>query len=139
MNVRAILAAVAGAVVMFLLGYLVFGVALASWYEQQMAAAKALLHTPMPVLWALFLAQLMFTLLLATVYDRYASISTPAGGAIAGLWMGFLVFMSYDLSSFAFFKFVTLQFAVIDALLNTVIAAIAGGVVGLVLGLGKKK
>lgn len=138
MNVRAILAAIAGAVVMFLLGYVVFGVAFASWYEQQMVGAKALLHTPTPVLWALFLGQLMFTLLLATVYDRYASISTPVGGAIAGLWMGFLVYLSYDLSLFAFFKFITLQFAVIDALLNTVIAAIAGAVIGLVLGFGKK-
>jgi uncharacterized membrane protein len=138
MNVRAILAALAGAVVMFLLGYVVFGVALHSWYDQQMAAAHSLLNLPMPILWALFLAQLMFTLLLALVYDRYATITTPAGGALAGLWMGFLVFMSYDLSSFAFFKFVTLQFAVIDGLLNTVIAAVAGGVIGLVLGMGKK-
>jgi len=138
MNVRAILAALAGAVVMFLLGYLVFGVLMKDWYAAQMVAVKVQLHEPMPVLWALFIAEFLFCLLLALVYDRYATISTPIGGAVAGLWMGFLVFLSYDMYNFAFFKYVTLQFVAIDGALTTVIAAIAGGMVGLVLGLGKK-
>jgi hypothetical protein len=138
MNARAISAAVISAIVLFVLGYLVFGLLLHDWYTQQTAAASSLMNKPMPILWSLFLAQLLFTLLLALIFERYAAIRTAAGGAIAGLWIGFLIFMSFDLSLFAFYKFMSLQFAVIDGLLNTVMAAVGGGVVGLVLGFRRR-
>ena len=137
MNVRVILSALVSAMVIFGLGFVVFGVLLNDYYAQQTIAAKSLMNDP-PVLWALFLAQFLFTLLLATVFEKYASIRTAPGGAVAGLWMGFLIFMSIDLSMFAFFKMSTLQFAVIDGLLNTVMAAVAGAVIGFVLGFNRK-
>lgn len=138
MNARVILSAVVSAVVIFGLGFVVFGVLLSSYYEQQMVAAKSLMNAPMPVLWALFLSQVLFTLLLAVVFERYASIRTASGGAVAGIWMGFLIYMSFDLSFFAFFKIYSLQFAVIDGLLNTVMSGVAGAVVGFVLGVNRK-
>ena len=133
MNARVILAAVVSAVVMMGIGFALFGVLLNDWYAQQTLAAKSRINDP-PVMWALFLAQLMFSLLLAVIFERYAVIRTFAGGAVAGVWIGFLVFMSFDLAMFAFYKIASLQFALIDGLLSTVMAAINGAVVGFVLG-----
>lgn len=135
MKPRVFLAALLGAVVLFVLGFVIYGILLKSWFASQVTGIT--MHDP-PIMWALFLSQFLFALLLATVFDRYATITTPAGGAVAGLWMSFLVFLSFDLMTFAFYPFMKLQVAFVDAIISAVMGAIAGAAIGFVLGFKRK-
>jgi len=56
------------------------------------------------------------------------------GGAVAGGFLGFLMAASYDLSQFGTMQHWTLQLALAEPVIAMVMVAIAGAVVGLVLG-----
>lgn len=142
MNTKVLLAALAGAVTLFLLGWLLFGMLLAPWYKsistpEGIAAQRA---PEEMLLWAIFLSNLVSGLLFALIFSRWASISTFRAGAIAGGIISLLIALSLDLGFFAFMKMWTNPaFLVVDPLANAVIGAIAGGVVGWVLGYGQRQ
>ncbi|MFN0216019.1 MAG: hypothetical protein ACKVT2_17300 [Saprospiraceae bacterium] len=141
MNTKVLLAAVAGGVASFLLGWLVFGMLLEPYYrtmmtETGMAAQRS--ETDF-IMWAMALSNLVYGLLLAVIFSRWANISTFKAGAIAGAVISFLIVLSFDLSMYSMFTLWTGGAGlIIDPLVNGACGAIIGGVVGWVLGYGNK-
>lgn len=142
MNTKVLLAAVAGGVASFLLGWLVFGILLDPYYksmmtEQGVAAQRA--ESDM-ILWAIALSNLVYAYLLALIYNRWANISTFQSGAIAGAIISFLITLSFDLGMYAMFTLWTGGVGlIVDPLANGVVGGIVGGVVGWALGFGNRK
>lgn len=142
MNTKVLLAALAGGVAFFLLGWLVFGILLDPYYksmmtEQGVAAQRG--QSDM-ILWAVALSNLVYGFLLALIYHRWASISTFQSGAIAGAIISFLITLSFDLGMYAMFTLWTGGAGlIVDPLANAVVGGIAGGVVGWALGFGGRK
>ncbi len=138
MSTRMLLAALAGAVASFLLGWLVYGVLLEPYYMAHTITYEGLVKNP-PVLWAIFVAGFCTTLLMAYIFDKWANIRTFAGGAMAGAWIAFLIILSFDLSFHAFYNlYPDYTVFLVDVVVGTIFNGIIGGVVALVLGMGKK-
>lgn len=142
MNTKVLLAALAGGVASFLLGWLVFGILLDPWYRSMMTPEAVAVQRPMEemLMWAIVLSNLVYGLLLALIYNRWAGISTFKSGAIAGAVIGLLVALSYGLGFYAFMKtWTSPAILFVDPIASGVVGAIVGGVVGWVLGYGPRQ
>jgi len=139
MNTKVLLAALAGAVVTFLSGWVLYGMAFKGFFEANTTEGGAsVMRGEMPLMWAIFVGCLAWSLLLALLYSRWAAITTFKGGAIAGAWIMFLVALGADFFSYASMNIMTMNAALVDPVVNAVQGVLAGGVIGWVLGYGNK-
>lgn len=141
MNTKVLLAALAGGVAYFLLGWLLYGILLDPYFRS-MTTPEGLAVQRAPeemVMWAIALSNLVYALMLAIIFNRWASISTFQGGAIAGGIIGFLMALSVDLSMYSMLNLWTgMAGLIVDPLVSGVMGALVGGIIGWVLGYGKK-
>ena len=127
MNFKNVLiASVAGAVVMMLLGYIVYVMLLGDVMTSSVSKD--------PDMGLVFAGHLFGSGLLAYIYNRWANISTFSTGAVAGLVIGILVELYFVLIMMGTTTMFTTNAAVTDIIATGVIFAIAGGVIGIVLG-----
>ena len=139
MNVnKMLLGALAGGIVYFFLGWLVWGMLLGSTMEMPPEIKSVVAKDPM-VMWAMVVSCLVFGLLLAYIFERWAGISTFVSGAKAGAVIGGLSATSLDLSLFSMHNLMDITQVVADVAASTVVSPIVGGIIGLVLGSGKKQ
>ena len=135
MNVRVLVAALAGAVAMFLLGWLIFGVVLMSYMKAHTVEYAGLLKDP-PDMIPLFLANLAWAWLIAFVFDSWAGIKSFGAGLKGGALIMLPLIIGIDLQ---FWSFMNLYkgFAplVVDVVAGTVMGALTGGVIALVIGM----
>lgn len=141
MNTKVLLAALAGAVVSFLSGWVIYGMLLKGFFDANtMETARSVVRgDDSMVFWALFLGCLAWSSLLALVFSRWAGISTFKAGAIGGAWVMFLAALGANLFSFASLDVTTIQAALVDSVVNAVQGVLVGGTVGWVLGYGGGK
>jgi len=135
MSVKTIVAAVAGGAVFFLLGFLIYGLAL-----NQTMQSMTVQYSGLFKLEPNFIAIALFTLawggLLAMIFDYWADIRTFAGGAIAGAIIMFLISFAHEMQTKAFMA-LTIGYTpvIINVLVTAFMGAVAGGVVASVLGM----
>lgn len=136
MTSKSLLATLAGTLVNFFLGFAIFNVALGSFYA---AHSKPAAMRTEPNIIAIGLGCLVFSYLLAFIYERWAGIKTAGTGAKAGAIIGGLSGLAYALwrfgGSYALDSYVAV---VVDALAISVLSALTGAAVGWVLGRGEK-
>ena len=129
----------AGGITFFLLGYLFYGVLFFSFFEANQGTATGVQRDDMQfVWWALILGNFAFAALLSYIFLKWANIRSFGGGLQAGAVVGLLVGLSWDLTLYGTSNMMTLAGALVDVAVFTVMGAITGGVVGLVLGMGKE-
>jgi len=135
MNTKVLLAALAGAVVSFLTGWAIWGIALKGFFDTNTTeAGKEVARGDDMVMWAIFVGCLAWSLLMALIFSRWANITTFKTGAIAGAWIGFLVALGMDMFSYGSMNAWNLTAVLVDPILNAVQGALVGGVVGWALG-----
>ena len=142
MSTKVLLSALAGGIAAFLVGWLLFGILLDPWYRSISTPEALAVQRPMEemLMWAIILSNLVYGLLLALIFNRWANISTFRSGAIAGAVIALLIALSIDLGFIAFMKmWTTPLFLLVDPIANGVLGAIVGGVVGWTLGYGKRQ
>lgn len=133
MNNRVLLAALAGGVAFFLLGWLVWGILLMDILKEMNPQFEGVEKNP-PDLLLIFLSNLAFGLLIALLYSRWAGINTFMGGLMGGAWVFGLMAVSLDLMFLASTNMMSTGGAALDIVANIVVGAVVGGVVGWVLG-----
>lgn len=133
MNSRFVIAALAGAVVLFLVGFLLYGLALMGFYESG-TMAGVMKETP-NFLW-LGLGQVAGGFLLATVLG-WAGAKTSAAGLKKGAIFGLLVALTLDLSIYGTSNINNLTVTLVDPIFSAIHVGIAGSVVGMMLGRGE--
>jgi hypothetical protein len=133
MNNRVLLAALAGGVAFFLLGWLVWGILLMDILKEMNPQFEGVEKNP-PDLLLIFLSNLAFSLLIALLYSRWAGINTFMGGLMGGAWVFGLMAVSLDLMFLASTNMMSTGGAALDIIANIVVGAVVGGVVGWVLG-----
>jgi hypothetical protein len=135
MNLRVLVAAVAGAIVMFFLGFLIFGVALSGFMKAHIVAAAVPVVKEMPDMVPLVLSNLVFSWFYALVFDQWAGIKTFVGGVLGGMMIGIPVAIAIDLNFMSMFNIYS-GFIVIlvDAIAIGIMSGLSGGVIGFVLG-----
>jgi hypothetical protein len=132
---KILLATLVGGIVFFLLGWLVYGILLMDFMQNNSQMVAGAEKDP-PVWWALIVAHFLFALLLAVIYGRWASISTFATGAKAGAVIGIILSLGIDLFFYATMVGHTATTIIVDVIASVVIMAISGGVIAWVLGRG---
>jgi hypothetical protein len=132
MNTKILLGTLAGGIFYFLYGWLVYGNLLADMMPPPESIVKPF------VMWAMVLSCLAWALLLAVICARWANAKTFGSGAMVGAIVGALVSASHNLGMYAIFNLTTINGLLIDIGVNLVGSAIAGGVIGLILGMGNK-
>ncbi len=133
MNTNKILVAgLIGGIFAFFFGWLVFGLL----FPDLMKIPLEGFMKPEAdmVMWAMFVSNLLWGLLMAYIFVQWANISTWMAGAKAGATLGLLISAAYDFGFFAMTNMFTLNSMLIDIVVNTLYVGILGAVVGLWLG-----
>ncbi|MEM7482886.1 MAG: hypothetical protein AAF481_17060 [Acidobacteriota bacterium] len=129
MSQRTVLAAVVGGIVLFVLGYLIYGIALADFFDGQGVGA-----VDEPILWAIFVGNLVMAILITYIFAQWASISTFGGGFKGGAIIGGLIALSIGLVMHGVSGEMTLVGVVAEVIVSIVRVGLAGGVIGMLLG-----
>lgn len=133
---RFLLAGIVAGVIYFVLGWVIYGMLLASYMTDNTLAGTMRAENEM-VWWALVLGNLASGFLLAYILGKTGA-STVGSGAVTGLVVGLLMSLSFDLTMYGTSKIITnAQFIGVDVIASAVISAIAGAVVGWVYGMKK--
>ncbi len=133
MSNRFLLAALAGGVVVFLVGGVFYGVLAASFFEANQGSAVGAIKVA-PDYVHLVLGQLVLGVYLAIVMDKWAQAGGVATGLKIGAISGLLIGLGYDLTLFGTTNMANLTATLVDPLIAMVQMACAGAAIGAVLG-----
>lgn len=139
MNANKILiAGVAGGIIFFLLGWLVYGILLMDFMSENAGPGAASIHKEPMEMWALVVSNFAWGFLFAIMFGRWSTGITPAEGAMRGAATGLLVALFLDMSMYAMSNILTAKTLVADIAAMTVIAAIGGWSIAFILRMGKR-
>lgn len=133
---RVLAATIAGGITFFVLGYVIYGLILDPLVMKPNMNPDLAKFMKDPPVWVfLVLGNMVAALLLAYIFEKWATISTFAGGVMGGAVIFFIMALHIQLMFLAFMNMTTSYVPVIaDVIGSTVLGGIAGGVVGMVLG-----
>jgi hypothetical protein len=138
MNGKLILSGITSAVVGFLSGWLIYGVILMDYMKNAMMQYDGLMKDP-PVIWAIFLANLVTGMLYGWLYN-IMKVHNFIQGLLYGLVISVLVTTSFDLYFFASMNlYISVTPMILDIFVSTLIGGLMGGVAAIILGMGKAK
>lgn len=138
MSMKSILAALAGAIVLFLLGWLFFGILLMDFYQENMTQYEGIMKE-MPNLWLIFLANFLIALLVSFIFDRWANIRSFMRGLSGALIITLPIFLAFDLWIISGMNLFPPYVLLVDVIVNTFMAMVMGGVIAWILGMGEKQ
>jgi hypothetical protein len=127
-----LLGTLVGGLVYFFLGFLFYAVIFNDFFVAQMGTATGVQKTEMEW-WPLVLGNFSIAFLLTYIFTRWADISTMVPGIKAGALVGFLMALGWDMTTYDTTNIIRLPGALADVLIVTVMMAIVGGVIGLVI------
>ena len=129
---RFMAATVAGGLVVFMVGGLIWGVLTAGFFEANQGSAVGVMRdTPDYV--HLLLGQLVFGALLTVLIGKWAGVSGASAGLRIGATTGLLFGFAMDLTMFGVTNIQNITATLVDPFLVMVQLAIGGAVVGAVL------
>lgn len=142
MIVRVIAAGVVGAIVSFILGWLIWGMLLANYFASTLSATGKTVIATEPRFIPLVAAQLAYGVFYAVILDRWAGARSLSSGALAGAIVGFFMALTMDLMNDAFLVNMHVgantPIMLVDIAAATVVGVCIGAAEGLVLGLMSK-
>jgi hypothetical protein len=138
MKLNTIIAVVAGAVLYFFAGWLVFGFLLMGFYSAHTMHYEGLMKE-MPNLFAVFISCLLTTSLYAFVFEKWANIRSFGKGFTGGMIISFFIYASMDVSFAGMYNLFDIPVLVVDILVSTVLGGIIAGFIAWILGMGQKK
>jgi uncharacterized membrane protein len=128
----------AGGFAFFFLGYLIYGMALANFFTQHTTNISGAMKSMNELVWwALILGNLAMGALLTYVILKLGTVGSFGAGAGTGAVIGFFFSLSRDLIRYATENSFDLTAMIVDVLVGLVMAAIAGGIIGAIVGRGK--
>ncbi|MCK0179708.1 hypothetical protein MWU50_10425 [Flavobacteriaceae bacterium S0862] len=138
-NSKIFTAGLVGAIVAFLLGFIVYGNLLAEFFVENSGSASGVMRGDDEMQWIpMILGHVTWGMLFAIVFGKWANISTFATGAKSGALLGFLIGASFDLIQLGSTHIASLTGIVVDIVVMTIVSAIVGGVVGWFFGRKKE-
>jgi hypothetical protein len=128
-----IVGGIVGGILYFLLGYVLYGLLLKSFFDDNGMAV----NMDNMVWWAMIVGNLAGGFLLSYILSK-GNVSTAGGGAGTGFIVGLLMSLSFDLVMYGIGKGMSLKGIAADVAAAAVMTAIVGAAVGWVLGMSKK-
>jgi hypothetical protein len=142
MLIRVLAAAIAGAVIFFFGGWVLYGVLLRSYFDGTLSEAGRSIMSPEPRMVPLIIAEIAFGFLFAFIFDQWANIRSFGRGILGGAFIGFLISLIFDLQMMSFMPKLhsdtSIGPIILDLACAAVIGGVGGGVIGAVLGMMNK-
>lgn len=132
MNKKTAIAALAGGIMAFFLGWLIWGILLMDFTEANTTVYPGLFKEKMNMV-TIFIGCLIWAFLIAWVYSNFSSRKSVVGGAILGAILGLLMGAMMDISYLGSWNLFTPAYLAVDVVANTVYSAGVGAVVGWIL------
>jgi hypothetical protein len=132
-NSKFLVATLIGGIAYFILGFLVYAVALEGFYAAHAGSATGVAKTDMQF-WPLALGNLSHAALLAYIFLKWAGIKTFGAGFSAGATIGFFVSLGFNMIGYDTSNVQDLTASVVDVFVWAIMTGIVGGIVGWVLG-----
>jgi hypothetical protein len=135
MNTKTIIAALVGAVVAFLLGWLVWGILLMDYFRENTYQYEGLMVAEEEFkLWAIFIHNLCNAFLLAWVFTR-SNVRTLAGGFQNGAIINFLVSLGFAMMFYSMMNWYKGPAVIaVNVIVNTIFGGVVGAVIAMILG-----
>ncbi len=127
---RFLTATVVGGVTLLVVGYLVYGLALANAYP------ATVIDREVPLWLWLVLSQLAWAALLSVIIGKWPGGSTPGGGFKAAAIVGFLLSISIGLGFYAMTTLPVSVMSYLDPFISAIYFGIGGAAIGWSLGRG---
>jgi hypothetical protein len=134
MNSKFIIAVLAASIIVFLGGWILFGIIFSNYYELHTEELAKLIMKKPPVLWTIAVSNIAWALVITWTIQRTNSLTFLTGFLTSSL-ISFLIITAFDFSMYGFFNIHKLNFVIFDILVSTLFWGIAGGVAGLILGI----
>lgn len=129
---RSAVAAIVGAVVLYVGGYVIVTGWFGSFYAANAGSATGVTREPQ-ILWAMLLGSLAYASLITYVIGRAAGPTSVREGARTGATVGFLVWLTVNMIFFGSTNMNTVTIAIVAPLLELVRGGIVGAVIGGIL------
>jgi hypothetical protein len=132
---KRIMATLAGFVVFFLMGWLMYGMLLMNFFMDNAGSATGVYRGDAEMVWwALALGNLLQAYLLVYIFGKWANITTFVGGLKTGATIGLILGYGYDLTMYGTSNISNLTATLVDPLVVAVMMGVSGGAIGAVLG-----
>ena len=122
-----------GGIVMYLVGYLIWGLLFADFFAANSGSATGV-DREINIIWAVVLGTFSLAALVTLAVGSQAGSSTILDGFKVGAIVGFLVWFGVDFIHYGAMNLSNLTGTIIDPLLEIVRTGIGGAVVAMVLG-----
>lgn len=128
MYTKTLIGGLIASVAFFLLGWLIYGMLLKDTMAGYMSCQRP--EAEVSLLWAI-LANLLWGWLFAFILSKWGTISTFSAGALAGGLLGGAIALTFDVGMYAYSTMWTSATGIpIDVVINIVMGAIGGGLIG---------
>lgn len=135
MNTKTLIAGLLGGIAYFFLGWLLYGMLLASTFENLKGSAQGVSRSDEEmIIWSLAIGNLAMGLAMAYILNHWAKVSTVQTAAINAATVGLMLCLGMDLMWYATTNIMTLGGVLLDVVVFTAMSAIAGAVIGWWLG-----
>ena len=121
---RLAIGTVVGGLVLFILGYLIYGVLFASFFATNVGTATGVERASFNFV-ALLIGQLAFSAILTLIFG-WGSVSNAIQGAKMGAVAGLLIFLGIDLTLYATTNVQNLTASLVDPILAAVLFGVTG-------------
>lgn len=127
---------IVGGILFFLLGWLIYGMLLMDFMNNHTGAAGNVSRSEPDFLY-LAIGNLAMGFVLAYIFVK-GNVNSMANGFITGGIVGLLIAVGYDCMIYATTTVISKTAMAADVAVSTVMTAVAGAVVAMVMGMGKK-
>ena len=132
-----LLGTLGGGVAYFLVGFVLYGLVMADFFAANAGTASGVTKEP-PALWALAIGNLLHGALLTYIFGKWAGIRTFSGGLMGGAIVGLLMGGGMDFVMYGTSNLMNMTGLITDIVVFGLMSALAGGVVGWILGRGEQ-
>jgi len=132
---KRMMATLAGFIVYFMLGFILYGVLLMDFFAAHSGTATGVMRLDTDMQWwALIAGNVVQAYLLVYIFGNWANITTFGGGLKAGAIIGFIMSLGISLNMYGTTNVSDLTSTLVDPFVMSVMLGITGGVIGWVLG-----
>ena len=135
---RLVIGTLTGGITMYLVGYLIWGLALVNFFAANAGSATGVARET-SLIWATVLGTLSLAALVTLAVESGAGSSTILDGFKIGAIVGFLVWFGVDFIHYGVMDVRNLTATIVDPLLEIVRTGIGGAVIAAVLGRSVKR
>lgn len=132
MNTKTLIIGIAGGIVVFLTGFLIYGILMMEYFANNMNSYPGFTKDPIEI-WAIALGNIIWGVLLAYVFNL-GGLKTAGSGALNGAMLFFLFSLGTNIVSYGQNNLYSLPLSFVDALCMAILGCLGGALTGWLMG-----